>query len=99
MWPAAGIYLERVDVALACGTPGAHIHYTTDGSPPGPDAAVASGPVRIEGVGPTLVRARAVREGMWESEEAAQTYTVIMQAGRWRRIRDDGLLVIAAYER
>ncbi len=32
--PGPGIYMESVDVTLACGTPGAAIYYTTDGDPP-----------------------------------------------------------------
>ena len=72
--------MESVDVALACETPAAAVFYTTDDTPPGPHSAVFRAPIRLDHVGLTVLRARAVREGMWESDEVAVSYFVLMQA-------------------
>ena len=71
--------MESVDVALACPTPAAAIFYTTDDTPPGPHSPVFRAPIRLDHVGLTVLRARAVREGMWESDEISLAYFVLMQ--------------------
>jgi hypothetical protein len=71
--------MESVDVALACATPAAAIWYTTDDTPPGPHSSVCRAPIHLDHVGLTVLRARAVREGMWESDEISLNYFVLMQ--------------------
>ena len=39
-FPAAGTYAVTTRITLLCDTPGATIHYTTDGSVPTPASAV-----------------------------------------------------------
>jgi len=72
--PAGGEFKPGVTVSLANPTPGAAIHYTLDGSVPGPNDPVYSQPLRLDG--PTVVRARAYKDGMTRSIVAQQTYVV-----------------------
>lgn len=46
--PPAGTYSETQTVTLSSTTPGAVIHYTTDGSAPTADSPVYTGPFRVE---------------------------------------------------
>ncbi|HEX8909992.1 MAG TPA: OmpA family protein [Anaeromyxobacteraceae bacterium] len=46
--PPAGTYSEAQTVSLSSTTPGAVIHYTTDGSAPTADSPVYTGPFRVE---------------------------------------------------
>lgn len=79
--PAAGMYSEYVVVTMTCETPDAQILYVVGDGPgpsrdargePGEGTKVYSGPVRVEEVGWTPFRCRAVKNGMWESEEMSQ---------------------------
>ncbi|HXC60616.1 MAG TPA: chitobiase/beta-hexosaminidase C-terminal domain-containing protein, partial [Steroidobacteraceae bacterium] len=63
-----------VSVSIASSLPGADIRYTLDGSVPGPNDARYEGPIRIEG--PTVLRARAYKEGLTRSVIAQQTYVI-----------------------
>jgi hypothetical protein len=77
--PVSGVYAECVDLHFASATPEAEIVYTLDDSRPGPNSTRFVEPVRISRIGLTVVRARAMREGMWISDEARASYTVVMQ--------------------
>jgi hypothetical protein len=72
--PAGGNFDHPVSVTLASGEPGAEIHYTLDGSVPGPKDPRYEGPIRIDG--PATLRARAYKDGFTRSEIAQQTYLV-----------------------
>jgi uncharacterized repeat protein (TIGR03806 family) len=72
--PAGGDFKTPVTVALSSSEPGAEIRYTLDGSAPGTDDPVYDKPIRIEG--PTVVRARAYKEGLTRSIVVQQTYLV-----------------------
>ncbi len=74
MAPAGGDFKAPITVALSSSEPGAQIHYTTDGSAPGPDDPVYDKPIHIDG--PTVVRARAYKDGMTRSIVVQQTYVV-----------------------
>lgn len=70
-----GFYTTTQSVTLTCGTPGAVIRYTFDGSTPvdtaGPSATY-SGPISINKT--TTLRYRAFRPGYDPSDSATQTY-------------------------
>jgi uncharacterized repeat protein (TIGR03806 family) len=72
--PAGGNFEHPVSVTLSSTEPGAEIHYTLDGSVPGPKDARYEGPIRIEG--PATLRARSYKEGFTRSVIAQQTYLV-----------------------
>jgi uncharacterized repeat protein (TIGR03806 family) len=72
--PAGGSFNNPVSVSLSSSEPGAEIRYTLDGSAPGPSDARYEGPIRIEG--PTVLRARAYKEGLTRSVIVQQTYVV-----------------------
>ena len=72
--PAGGEFKKQTLVTLASPDPGAQIHYTTDGSEPGPDDPVYKKPVQI--AGPTVLRARATRNGMTSSIVVQNVYIV-----------------------
>lgn len=74
MIPAGGDFKTAVTVSLGNAEPGAQIHYTLDGSAPGPDDPVYNRPIRLDG--PAVVRARAYKDGMTRSIIAQQTYVV-----------------------
>lgn len=72
--PRGGSFDQPVSVTLKSSDPGAAIHYTLDGSTPGPKDPLYKGPIRIEG--PTTLRARAYKDGFTRSIIAQQTYLV-----------------------
>jgi polygalacturonase len=64
--PGDGIYTGTQMVVIASGTPGAAIHYTTDGTTPGSTSGLTySGPVAIDGE--TVLRAIASASGFVDS--------------------------------
>jgi hypothetical protein len=72
--PRGGSFDHPVSVTLKSTDAGAEIHYTLDGSTPGPKDPRYEGPIRIEG--PTTLRARAYKDGYTRSIIAQQTYLV-----------------------
>lgn len=72
--PEGGSFNHAVNVTLTSGEPGAEIHYTLDGSVPGPKDAKYEGPIKIDG--PITLRARAYKDGFTRSVIAQQTYLV-----------------------
>jgi uncharacterized repeat protein (TIGR03806 family) len=74
MSPVGGEFKKPTLVTLASPDAGAQIHYTVDGSEPGADDPVYSKPVKIDG--PTVLRARAIKNGMTSSIVVQDTYIV-----------------------
>jgi uncharacterized repeat protein (TIGR03806 family) len=72
--PAGGNYPRPVSVELQEPEPGADIHYTTDGSAPGPSDPRYRGPIRL--TGPTVLRARAYKDGFTRSITSQQVFVV-----------------------
>ncbi len=73
----AGTYSANQSVAIGCATPGAAIHYTTDGSTPTTASAVYADPIPVAGNGTTVtIRAMAVKAGMLNSAIVSATYTI-----------------------
>jgi hypothetical protein len=71
--PNGGVFDGSVSVAIRSPTPGARIHYTTDGSEPTEASQRYGDPLVITAT--TTVRARAVRSGMNPSLVTTATFT------------------------
>ena len=71
---AAGTYSSAQSVALSCGTSGATIHYTTDGSTPNASSAVYSSPINVSSS--ETINAYAVESGMTDSSVASAAYVI-----------------------
>jgi uncharacterized repeat protein (TIGR03806 family) len=72
--PQGGSFDRPVTVTLKEGVPGAEIHYTLDGSNPDNTDPLYKEPIRI--TGPTVLRARAYKDGLTRSIPAQQTFIV-----------------------
>ena len=72
--PAAGTYSSAQDVTISCGTSGATIYYTTDGSTPTTSDAVYSTSINVSAS--TTIKAIAVKEGNNNSAVATAIYTI-----------------------
>lgn len=75
---AGGAFVGSVDVTMTCGTPGAMIRYTTDGSPPTGASPVYVGPLHITTT--TVLAAIAIRAGMDDSAVTSATFTAGLPA-------------------
>jgi uncharacterized repeat protein (TIGR03806 family) len=72
--PAGGNFASGVSVELKETQPGTDIHYTTDGSAPGPSDPRYQGPIRL--TQPTILRARAYKDGYTRSITSQQVFVV-----------------------
>lgn len=72
--PIPGDYKDAQSVTLASPTPGAIVHYTTDGSTPTADSPVYSGPIRVEKT--TTVRAVVTAAAAPESSVSEGEYVI-----------------------
>jgi glucosylceramidase len=77
LWPVAGSYSPTQSVTLSDTTPGAAIHYTTDGSTPSVSSPTYSEPLSVSAT--TTVQAIAVASGYSNSAVASASYTIIPQ--------------------
>ncbi len=75
--PDGGTFGAAVTVTLSSPDSGAQIRYTLDGSVPGPQDALYSGPFKV--TGPTVVRARTYKDGMTRSITAESVFIVGQQ--------------------
>jgi glucosylceramidase len=78
LWPVPGSYSPTQAVTLSDATPGAAIHYTTDGSAPSSSSAAYTGPLSVAST--TTVQAIAVASGYSPSPVASATYTIVPQS-------------------
>ncbi len=77
MNPTSGTYTTDQNVSITCGTTGAIIRYTTDGSIPNPSSPVYSTPITVAGNGTNLtIKAYATKAGMLDSSVASQSYSI-----------------------
>ena len=72
--PAGGTYTSAQNVTISCGTPGAVIRYTTDGSAPTSASVQYTGPISVT-VSETI-KAIAMVPGMTDSAVASAAYTI-----------------------
>jgi uncharacterized repeat protein (TIGR03806 family) len=72
--PAAGTYNKPIEVSLAVDEPGADIRYTVDGSAPTASDMKYEKPIEV--TGPTVVRARAFKEGLTRSIASEAVFIV-----------------------
>ena len=72
--PAAGTYGSTQSVSLSCGTAGATIYYTTDGSEPTRSSTAYSSAISVSVN--TTIKAKAFKRGMHASETASATYNI-----------------------
>ena len=72
--PAGGTYSAPVEVSLNAGEPGADIRYTLDGSAPTASDMRYEKPIQI--TGPTVVRARAFKDGYTRSVATQAVFIV-----------------------
>ncbi len=75
--PDGGTFGTAVTVKLASADQGAQIRYTLDGSVPGPEDLLYSGPIDISG--PTVLRARSYKDGMTRSITSESVFIVGQQ--------------------
>ncbi len=74
MSPAGGSFVKPVEISMAEREAGADIRYTLDGSVPGPSDPRYESPIKLSG--PTVVRARAYKEGFTRSITAQEVFIV-----------------------
>lgn len=72
--PAAGEVAENSTVTISCGTAGATIHYTTNGSTPTTESATYSSPITIDAA--KTIKAIAVKDDYKNSDVAEAAYTI-----------------------
>jgi hypothetical protein len=72
--PAGGTFTDPVEVSLQMSEAGAEIHYTVDGSEPGPKDALYREPLRLTSA--TVLRARAFKDGFTRSIVAQEVFVV-----------------------
>lgn len=72
--PAGGHFAKSVSVELKDSQPGSDIHYTTDGSAPGKSDPSYQGPIEV--TQPTILRARAFKDGFTRSITSQQVFVV-----------------------
>jgi uncharacterized repeat protein (TIGR03806 family) len=72
--PQGGTFKGSIEVSLAVNEPGAEIRYTLDGTVPGTSDSRYEKPIRL--TGPTVLRARAFKDGFTRSITAQQVFIV-----------------------
>ena len=72
--PAGGTYSKPIEVSLQVGEPGADIRYTVDGSAPTASDTKYEKPIEV--TGPTVVRARAFKDGLTRSIASEAVFIV-----------------------
>ncbi len=74
MSPAGGSFAAPVAITLSVAQPGADIRYTLDGSTPGTSDARYENPIKLSG--PTVLRARAYKDGFTRSITVQEVFIV-----------------------
>ncbi len=74
MSPPGGTFGGPVEISLTEREPGADIRYTLDGSVPGPSDMRYEKPIKL--TGPTVLRARAYKDGFTRSITAQEVFIV-----------------------
>jgi hypothetical protein len=69
-----GHFAQPVEISLAESEPGSNVHYTLDGSSPGKEDPIYEKPIRL--TAPTVLRARAFKEGFTRSITAQEVFVI-----------------------
>ena len=80
--PGGGTYSSAQSVTISCGTIGAIIRYTTDGSEPTAAATQYTGPITVSS-GTVTIKAKAFKAGMNDSAVASAGYTISSSGGTY----------------
>ena len=78
--PVPGTFDAATQVSIVCGTEGATIHYTTDGTDPTAESPVYSEDIAVK-EGTMTIKAIAIKEDMTNSDIAEGVYTIKQNAG------------------
>lgn len=75
--PAGGTYNSDQTVTIQTTTPGASIHFITDGTNPTTSSPLYLSPISVAGNGTTMtIKAIAVKSGMLDSQIASDTWHI-----------------------
>jgi M6 family metalloprotease-like protein len=73
--PAGGAFTAPVNnISITCGTAGATIYYTLDGSTPSTSSSIYTAPLSLDAA-TTVIRAKAIKAAMTDSPIASATFT------------------------
>lgn len=72
--PPAGTYTEPITVSMICGTDGAQIYYTTDGSEPSMASPLYTAPVNV--FSSSTIKAKAFKQGLVPSSTITAQYVI-----------------------
>ena len=73
--PDRGSYDHPIGVVVTTATTGAQIYYTTDGTPPTTNSTLYGAPISVDQT--TIVRARAYKSGLRETDVDTHTYILM----------------------
>ncbi|MCF7920100.1 MAG: chitobiase/beta-hexosaminidase C-terminal domain-containing protein [Candidatus Cloacimonetes bacterium] len=73
IYPPGGTYFSEQEITITCGTSGAIIRYTTDGSTPTISSTIYSSPISVNF--PMTINAKAFKTGWLESSVTSAIYT------------------------
>jgi hypothetical protein len=76
--PPGGSYVLQLTVSISDATPGATIYYTTDGSTPTTSSNKYTGPITLDILGTTTIKAIAIAPGESQSPVSSATYNVLL---------------------
>ena len=76
--PKGGTFLNEASVTITTETDGAVIRYTTDESEPGADSKIYDSAITITAT--TIIKAKAFKDGMTESDTVTETFTIEKEA-------------------
>ena len=73
--PSGGTYYEPQQVTLTCGTPGATIHYTLDGTVPDTSSPICNGILNLDTI--CTLKAMATHDSMYNSNVVTANYIIL----------------------
>jgi hypothetical protein len=77
--PVGGNYFNELTLTLSTSTPGASIHYTTDGSEPTSESDTYTDPITLVAPSETTIKAIAIATGYRNSAVSTETYVLTIR--------------------